>query len=296
MQVADSTVRQATNALDFGRFLEVEGIAPLVRAVALLLVGLPVAWAIARWVRGYIGRTYTPQKGLVAGKIVLWPLVLVILVSVMSELGFSLTPLLGAAGVVGIAIGFASQTSVSNIISGLFLIAEEPFEVGDIIEVDTVIGEVLTIDTLSVKVRTFDNRMVRIPNEMLVRSRFTNMTRFPIRRYDLAVGVAYREDIVRVRDVLLEVADANPNVLMEPVPQVIFQGYADSSINFTLAVWALRENYLRVRNAIAEDVKQRLDGEGIEIPFPHRSLYTGSATEPFPVRVVDDTATDGGPG
>ncbi len=293
VQVPDSTAT-ATNALDLGNFLEVQGVGPLIRAIALLLVGLPLAWAVARWVRGYIGRRYTLQRGLVAGKVVLWPLVLVILVSVMSELGFSLTPLLGAAGVLGIALGFASQTSVSNIISGFFLIAEEPFEVGDIIEVDNVVGEVLTIDTLSVKIRTFDNRMVRIPNEMLVKSRFTNMTRFPIRRYDLAVGVAYKEDVERVREVLLEVADANPDVLMEPIPLVIFQGYADSSINFTLAVWARRENYLLVRNAIAEDVKRKFDEEGIEIPFPHRSLYTGSATEPFPIRLVDITPDEPG--
>ena len=284
---ADAVTDAATSAFDLSRFLEVEGVAPLLRAAAFVVIGLPVAYAIARWIRSWIGRKYAPQKGLVAGKLVLWPLVLVIVISVMSELGFSLAPLLGAAGVVGIAIGFASQTSVSNIISGFFLIAEEPFQIGDIIDVEGTVGQVLSIDTLSVKVRTFDNRMVRIPNETLVKSRFTNLTRFPIRRYDLVVGVAYREDITRVRDVLLEVADENPDVLMEPAPQVIFQGYGDSSVNLTLAVWALRENYLLVRNGIAEDVKHRLDEVGIEIPFPHRSLYTGSATEPFPIRIVD---------
>lgn len=278
-----------TNALNFARFVETEGFAPIVRAVALVLVGIPVAWAVTRWVRAYVGKVYNPQRGLVVGKVVFWPLVLIIMVSVLSELGFSLAPLLGAAGILGIALGFASQTSVSNIISGFFLLAEEPFQVGDIIEVDTVIGQVLTIDTLSVKVRTFDNKMVRIPNETLVKSRFTNMTRFPVRRYDLAVGVAYKEDLERVREVLLDVADANPDVLMEPQPLVIFQGYADSSINFTLAVWARRENFLNVRNAIAEDVKKRLDEEGIEIPFPHRTLYTGSVTEPFPVRILHES-------
>lgn len=281
----------ATNALHLSRFLETEGFAPILRALALLLLGIPLAWGVTRWVRTYVGRIYNPQRGLVVGKVVFWPLVLLILVSIMSELGFSLAPLLGAAGILGIALGFASQTSVSNIISGFFLLAEEPFQVGDIIEVDTVIGQVLTIDTLSVKVRTFDNKMVRIPNETLVKSRFTNLTRFPIRRVEILVGVAYKEDLERVRRILLEVADDHPHVLMEPPPVVIFKGYADSSINFLFAVWARREEWLNVKNAMAEDVKRRFDEEDIEIPFPHRTLYTGSVTEPFPVRVVGDPAS-----
>lgn len=287
--VADTV---SANALDLGRFVETEGFGPILRAMALLVLGLPLAWALTRWVRGYVARLYNPQKGLVVGKLVFWPLVLVILVSVMSELGFSLAPLLGAAGILGIALGFASQTSVSNIISGFFLLAEEPFQVGDIIEVEGVVGQVLTIDTLSVKVRTFENKMVRIPNETLVKSRFTNITRFPIRRVDTLVGVAYKEDLGRVRRVLLEVAEKNPGVLMEPEPLVIFQGYADSAINFLFAVWTPRESFLQIKNSIGEDVKHRFDEEGIEIPFPHRTLYSGSVTDPFPVRVV--TGDDGG--
>ena len=286
LQAADSIA--APNALSLSSFVEAEGFAPLVRAGALVVLGLPAAWAVARWIRGYVARVSNPQKGLITGKLVLWPLIIIIMVSVLGELGFSLTPLLGAAGILGIAVGFASQTSVSNIISGFFLLAEEPFKVGDIIDVDGIKGQVLTIDTLSVKMRTFDNKMVRIPNETLVKSRFTNVSRFPVRRVDIPVGVAYREDLDRVRAVLLEVADANPRVLMEPEPMVIFQGYADSSINFTFAVWALREQWLQVKNAIAEDVKRRLDEEGIEIPFPHRSLYTGSMTDPFPVRIMQE--------
>ena len=259
--------------------------APLVRAALLVFVGMPVAWGFSRWVRAYVTRLYNPQKGLIFGKLVFWPIALVLAVSVLRELGFSLAPLLGAAGIMGVALGFASQTSVSNIISGFFLLAEEPFMVGDVINVGDVTGVVLTIDMLSVKIRTFDNKMVRIPNETLVKAQFTNVTRFPIRRVDVPVGVAYKEDIGRVRAVLLEVAEANPNVLMEPQPQVMFTGYGSSSIDFTFAVWAKKESWLAVKNSITEEVKLRLDAEGIEIPFPHVSLYTGSVTEPFPIRI-----------
>lgn len=265
---------------------------PMVRAALLLFVGMPLAWAVSRWVRGYVTRLYTPHKGLIVGKVVFWPIALILAVSVLNEVGFSLAPLLGAAGILGVALGFASQTSVSNIISGFFLLAEEPFKIGDVVEVGDVTGAVLSIDMLSVKLRTFDNKMVRIPNETLVKAQFTNVTRFPIRRVDVVIGVAYKEDIGKVREVLLDVAEANPNVLMEPPPVVMFTGYGSSSIDFKFAVWAKKESWLQVKNSITEEVKLRLDAEGIEIPFPHVSLYTGSITEPFPIRIEHAASGD----
>jgi small-conductance mechanosensitive channel len=274
----------------FGRIFA-QGPGALVRATTSALVGLPLAYALARWIRAYVARLYNAQKGLIAGKLVFYPLAIIIVVSVLGELGFSLTPLLGAAGILGVAIGFASQTSVSNIISGFFLLAEEPFQVGDVITVGDVTGAVLTIDVLSVKIRTFDNKMVRIPNETLVKSQLTNVTRFPIRRVDVQVGVAYKEDIGRVRGILLKVAEDNPNVLMEPEPAVMFQGYGESSIDFLFAVWARRESWLLVKNGITEEVKRRFDAEGIEIPFPHVSIYTGSVTDPMPVRMIPEDAS-----
>ena len=287
MAVAIQQAQEAAPAgFDLDRLLAEPG--PLIRAALLLFVGMPVVWALSRWMRGHISGRYNAQKGLVIHKVIFWPLTLIIAVSVLKELGFSLAPLLGAAGILGVAIGFASQTSVSNIISGFFLLGEEPFKVGDTIEVGDMEGVVLTIDMLSVKVRTFDNRMVRIPNEALVKSQFTNVTYFPIRRLDMPVGVAYKEDMGRVRQILLEVARDNPNVLMEPEPLVIFQGFGASSVNFKLAVWVRQDSYLSVRNGIAEDVKHRLDAEGIEIPVPHVSLYAGSETAPFPVRLLKE--------
>jgi small-conductance mechanosensitive channel len=274
---ASATGFDLSRLLDPGHLLRVSG---------LLVVGLPLAYAVSRWIRKYVARAYNQQKGLIVSKLVYYPLLGIILVTVLSELGFKLAPLLGAAGILGVALGFASQTSVSNIISGFFLLAEEPFQVGDIITVGDVTGAVLTIDMLSVKIRTFDNKMVRIPNEALVKTQLTNVTRFPIRRVDVPVGVAYKEDIGRVRGVLLKVAEDNPNVLMEPEPLVIFQGYGSSSIDFLFAVWAKKESWLAVKNAITEEVKRRFDAEGIEIPFPHLSIYAGSVTESLPVRIV----------
>jgi len=212
--------------------------------------------------------------------------------SALMELGFDLGVLLGAAGILTVAIGFASQTSASNVISGLFLLGERPFSVGDVIRVNGTTGEVLSVDLLSVKLRTFDNLFVRIPNETMIKTEVTNLRRFPIRRFDLMVGVAYKEDLDRVREVLLDVADRNPLCLEEPAPVIIFQGYADSAINHQFSVWAKTDNYLDLRNSIPMEVKEAFDEAGIEIPFPHRTLYTGAETEAFPVRTVDEDGRD----
>jgi small-conductance mechanosensitive channel len=214
----------------------------------------------------------------------------IIAISILREVGFRLDTLLGAAGIIGIAIGFASQTSVSNIISGLFLIAEKPFEVNDIITVGGNTGVVLSIDILSIKLRTFDNKFVRIPNETIIKTEVTNVTRFPIRRVDLNVGVAYKEDIARVREVLLNVAFKHPLCLNEPEPLVIFSGFGNSSLDLLLLVWALKSDWLTLKNSITEEIKKRFDEEGIEIPFPHLSLYTGSVTKPLPVKIAEDKA------
>jgi small-conductance mechanosensitive channel len=213
--------------------------------------------------------------------------------SAFVELGFNFGILLGAAGILTVAFGFASQTSASNVISGLFLLGEKAFAVGDIIRIGGTTGEVLSIDWLSVKLRTFDNLFVRVANENMIKSEITNLTRFPIRRVDLQIGVAYKEDLRKVFAVLGEVAERNPLCMQEPKPLFIFQGFTDSALSFQFSVWGLRENYLDLRNGLYIEIKEALDAEGIEIPFPHRMLYTGSVTEPFPVRVVELMTDDG---
>jgi small-conductance mechanosensitive channel len=266
----------------------------LLRSAAWLFVGIPVVLAFSRWVQGWVTRNATPQRGLVVGKALWYAGLLAIFVTVLLELGFSLTPLLGAAGILGVALGFASQTSVSNVISGFFLMAEQPFVVGDLVEVGSHTGFVQSIDMISVKLRTFDNRFIRIPNETLVKSEMVNVTRFPIRRVNVTVGVAYKEDLDRVREVLLQVARDNPLCLMEPEPVLLFRTYGESSLDFLFGVWATQENYFTLKDRIQRDVKRAFDEAGIEIPFPHRTLYTGADTDAFPVRIV--AGDDGGRG
>jgi small-conductance mechanosensitive channel len=258
----------------------------LLRAAILLVAGFAVARFASSALARTVGKSLSTHHAMLMRRGIYYLVLVLFAVMVLRELGFSLSVLLGAAGVFSVAIGFAAQTSMSNLISGLFLLGERPFRVSDIIKVGDTTGEVVSIDLMSVNVRTFDNLSVRIPNEQMIKSEVTTLTKYPIRRYDMQVGVAYKEDIGRVREVLMDVADRNPLCLDEPAPLIIFQGYGDSSVNLQFSVWARRENYLDLRNGIAEEVKASFDAMGIEIPFPHRTLYTGSVTEPFPVRIM----------
>jgi small-conductance mechanosensitive channel len=212
----------------------------------------------------------------------------VLVITVLRQIGLDVSTLLGAAGIIGVAVGFASQTSVSNVISGIFLLSERPFEVGDVIKVGDKTGIVSSIDLMSIKILTFDNLFIRIPNQMVLNTEVTNITRFPIRRMDFTFQVAYKEDLERVRKILLELVEANPYALKEPEPLWILQGFGESGINVLLGVWFQKQDFLNLKNSLFQEIKERFEREKIEIPFPHRTLYTGSVTSPLPIRIVQD--------
>jgi len=265
---------------------EVETLANMLRAAVLIIFGLLAARFLSRALGGLIARESDPNKATMVRRLTFYATSGLFAFAAMVELGFNFGLLLGAAGVLSVAIGFASQTSASNVISGLFLLGEKPFSIGDVIRVGETTGEVLSIDLLSVKLRTFDNLFVRIANENLIKSEITNLTRFPIRRIDIKIGVAYKEDMRKVMRVLDEVADDNPLVLADPAPLFIFQGYGDSALELQYSVWTLKENYLVTMNSVKVEIKEAFDEHGIEIPFPHRTLYPGSVAEPWKVEVV----------
>jgi len=269
-------------------FLTPERAVLLVRACVILILGLLIAKLAAAAAVRLARKHLAIHETILIKRGIFYSIVSVFLVSSLHQLGFNLGVLLGAAGIISVSLGFAAQTSASNLISGLFLIGERPFSVGDIVRFSDVTGEVLSIDLLSVKIRTFDNLYVRIPNETVVKSTTTTLTKFPIRRIDIEVGVAYKEDLERVHDVLMKVADKNPLCLEEPKPLFIFLGFGDSSLDIQFSVWGRRDKFLELRTAMRMEIKRAFDREGIEIPFPHRTLYTGSVTDPMPVKMVRD--------
>jgi small-conductance mechanosensitive channel len=268
-------------------------------AIARAAIYLIVGAVLARVVRFGLKRALTtlePGQRVLVARIASYAVLTLFVISAMRQFGFDFTVLLGAAGIVTVAIGFASQTSASNLISGVFLTLERAIQPGDVVTVGGRTGEVISVDLMSTKLRTFDNLLVRIPNETMVKSEIVSLNRFPIRRFDLTVGVAYDSDLGLVQKTLMDVAHANPLCLDEPGPLLISQGFGDSSIDYMLAVWAKSEQWLTLRNAITREVKEAFDAAGIEIPFPQRTLQPASV--PLSVRLVaadaGAAAPDGG--
>lgn len=256
------------------------------QGLVMLLLGLLIAKVAAAGLGRLVAGRSSPQAAMLARRLAFYTLAGLAVAGALRQIGVDLSVLLGAAGVLTVAIGFASQTSASNLISGLFLIGERPFVLGDIVRVNEAVGTVVAIDLMAVKLRTFDNLYVRIPNEALLRSQITNLTHYPIRRVDLALSVAYKEDLERVREILLAEAVRNPLCMDEPVPLFKFVRFGDSSVDLEFSVWGTVDNFLELKTSMYLGIKAAFDREEVEIPFPHRSLYAGSASAPLPVRLV----------
>lgn len=273
--------------LDWVKNLSPEILFKVIRIAVYVVGGFSIFRFVILLLRKGFLKKLTPQNRMIVQKIVWYAGVLLIAMAVLAELGVKLTAFLGAAGIVGIAIGFASQTSFSNIISGIFLISEKPFTIGDTIRIGSTMGVIQSIDLLSIKIRTLDNLFVRIPNEKILNSEVTNITRFPIRRMDIMIQVAYKEDLERVHRLLQEIARDNVYCLNEPDPVVLFTEFKDSGIEVLFGLWFVKDDYMNLRNSVFMDIQRVFDREKVEMPFPHRSLYAGAATAPFPVRIVE---------
>ena len=275
--------------LSFANWIQSDRAFSVIKVILVLLFGLLLARLVSRRLKF---KKLHAQHGMILRRLISIAILTVAILWSLRQMGLELGVLLGAAGIFTVAIGFASQTSASNLISGIFLMGEKPFQIGDLIKVKDTSGYVLAIDFMSVKIRTFDNLLVRIPNETMLKSEVTNLSRFPIRRIDLQIGVAYKEDLERVRDLLFEIADKNPYSLEDPKPVFLFKGYGNSALEFQFSVWTSQEVFYQLRTKLYMEIKNIFDENDIEIPFPHLSLYTGSATEPLPIQLVTEDTVD----
>jgi small-conductance mechanosensitive channel len=248
--------------------LEPENLEKIFAVAIILVVGFAVLNIIKVLIVRNLRQRLSAQTLMLVRKVIVYTGGFIVVFVALRQAGLDLNILLGTAGVAGIAIGFASQTSVSNMISGLFLISEKPFEVNDVITVAGSTGIVMSIDLLSVKIRTFANTFIRIPNETIIKTEVTNITRFPIRRLDINLRVGFDEDIEKVRDLLLEICAENSNILDNPAPLFIFNGFGESAIELFFGVWFDKNSYIAAKNSILLQIKDRFRAEGISIPYP----------------------------
>lgn len=190
----------------------------------------------------------------------------------------TVTSLLAGAGIIGLAIGFAFQDITANFISGILLAFRKPIRVGDIIQTKEFFGTVEKIDLRVTVIRTFQGLHVIIPNKDVFQSPVTNFTKTSDRRIDLEIGVSYAEDLDFVKEVAIKSVSNLPYLLKGKEVQLVYNEFADSSINFTLMIWIQypdEPGYLTAKSDAIMAVKKAFDENGITIPFPIRTLDFG---------------------
>jgi len=212
-------------------------------------------------------------------KLIYYGIIVIFLLAATASQGIDLGGLIVAGGFLGIVIGFASQSVVSNLISGLFLMIEKPVRQGDNVELPDsgVSGTLIDINTFSSRIQQFDGTVVRIPNEKMFTSNIRTFALSEIRRSDVTVGIAYKENINKAIAVMKEAIEKNVTYsLMEPAPTFWVTELADNSVNIWVRVWHPRDDLAEVMPILLAVIKDALDKEGIEIPFPQRVIWQGT--------------------
>ena len=210
------------------------------------------------------------------GTISRYVLLVIGFVLILQLLGVDLTGLTIIAGALGVGVGFGLQNVTNNFVSGIIILFERPIKIGDRIEVGEVNGDVIKISMRATTILTNDNISIIIPNSDFISSTVINWSHMDRNvRFNIPVGVSYKSDPEKVRKLLLEVADSNDGVLKKPAPDVLFNNYGDSSINFTLRVWT--SDYITLPNVLKSQLYysafKKFKENGVEIPFPQRDIH-----------------------
>lgn len=253
-----------------------EEAAHIIFAIFILIGGYWISKWCGKHVSKLAHKHMSKHEGVVFQRLVFYGGMLIFIIAALQQLGFKLGVLLGAAGVFTVGVGFAAQTSLANLISGLFLLIERPFKIGDTIIAKGFTGVVESIDLLSTRLCTLENTLVRIPNENIMQGEIVNLSYFRKRRVDVAFGVAYGTDLEKTRQVLFQVAKENHMVLHEPAPVMTIAEFGSSSIDVIFKVWGMTPHHDELHYALQEAVKIAFEKNGIEMPFPQMTIHSAT--------------------
>lgn len=197
---------------------------------------------------------------------------------VLDQLGLNVTVLIGGLGIAGVIAGFAARDSLENFISGVTILVDQPFRVGDYIEIEDEYGQVHEITLRSTRIRTVRNEIIVLPNSEMITQRVVNHTMRNVLRLDIEFGIAYKEHPEEARQVLLPLTEDDERVFSEPSPSVVVTSMSDSSVDMALRFYIQDPGQeVPIRWEYTEKVREALREADIEIPFPHRQLFLDEA-------------------
>lgn len=247
----------------------------LVMALLIFVIG---KWAVNKIV-AVLGKVLRKVKGMdetlikFLENIVYYALMIIVLLTALGKLGVETTSFLAILGAAGLAIGLALKDSLGNFASGVMIILFKPFKVGDTVTAGGVTGTVKEVGIFSSIFVTVDNQKIIVPNGSITTGSITNVNAYETRRIDLVVGISYKDDIKKAKEVLTNVATSNEKVLIDKGIAVVVSELAESSVNFTINVWVNTSDYGEVKFYLLENIKIAFDNEGITIPYPQQDVH-----------------------
>lgn len=212
-------------------------------------------------------------------KMITYGIIILAVLWAMPTIGIEPSGLMVAGGIVALAIGFASQSIIGNLISGIFLMGERPVKIGDQIEIGENRGFVEDIQIISTSIRTLDGLYVRIPNEAVFTSSIINYSSNQVRRLDLEIGIRYSDNADLAVQVIQRVINEHPMTLVNPPSYVFVDDLGDNSVDIVARIWTPTSEWYSVQRELLWKIKVAVEAEGIQIPFPQRVVWYGSEEE-----------------
>ena len=262
----------------------------IVGAIIILIVGRIVAGIVRKVIRRILERAKTDPAviSFVASLVYILILTFAVLAA-LAKFGIQTASFVAVLGAAGFAVGFALQGSLGNFASGVLILVFRPFRIDDFIEAAGVMGTVKEIHLFTSILATVDNVRIIVPNGKLYGDIIKNFSANAERRVDLVIGIGYTSSIQKAHEIMENLIKEDKRILSDPAPTIAVSELADSSVNFVVRPWVKKEDYWPVKFDLTRKIKETFDANGIEIPFPHRSLYAGSVSEPLPIKIVDST-------
>lgn len=247
----------------------------LIVALFIFVIGLYLAGVVSRLVRKTMERRKADLEiTILVAQITRWSVLIIGIMLALEQVGFNLTAFLAGLGILGFTVGFALQDVSKNFVAGMLLLLEQPFDIGDVIEVGDYTGTVARVDIRATEIYTFDGQNVLIPNGDVFTSPIKNYSRYSKRRLDFTIGVAYGSDLELARRTALEVVTSISGVLDEPAPTLVFNNLGESSIDFTIYFWVdlNTADYSETVDSTITGINAAFEKQNIEIPFPIRTV------------------------
>ncbi len=236
------------------------------RAISIAIIGLLSIYFIRIYLKKKILKVYPDTLRInVIIRLLTYAMYFIIGTTVLHEFGINITALVGAAGVVGVAVGFASQTTISNMISGLFIMLTRPFDLNDLVSINHIDGRIKELSLFATTIRTLDNKIVRIPNEQIIKSNIINLSKEPFRGFQTTVDLDPESDINKAMQIIDELSQRLDYLLSEPKPSCAVLEITGTYSRLTFRVWAKQEMWRTTRRKFLADVKGAFEKNGIKL-------------------------------